>query len=43
MYYFIDEETRELVIAIVYIDNICFIDLKYFPILLELKQKFMTK
>ena len=27
IYYFIDKETRELVIAIVYINNICFIDI----------------
>jgi len=24
VYYFIDEETRELVIAIIYVDDICF-------------------
>jgi len=43
VYYFIDEETRELVIAIFYVDDICFMGLKYFPLLLKLKQKFMTK
>jgi len=43
MYYFIDKETRELVIVIDYMNNISFIGLKGFPLLLELKQKFMTK
>ena len=43
MYYFIDKETRELVIAIFYINDICFIGLKDFLLLLELKQKFITK
>jgi len=43
MYYLIDKETRELVIAIVYVKDICFISLKDFLLLLELKQKFMTK
>ena len=40
VYYFIDEETRELVIAIVYVNDVCFIGLKDSPFLLELKQKF---
>ena len=40
VYYFIDEETRELVIAIVYI---CFMGLKDSLLLLKLKQKFMMK
>jgi len=43
MYYLIDKETRELVIAIVYVKDICFISLKDFLLLLELKQKFITK
>jgi len=43
MYYFINKETRELVIAIVYIDDICFMSSKDSLFLLELKQKFMTK
>jgi len=43
VYYFIDEETRELVIAIVYVDDVCFMGLKNFPLLLELKWKFITK
>ena len=40
VYYFIDEETRELVIAIVYI---CFMGSKDSLLLLKLKQKFMIK
>ena len=43
IYYFIDEETRELVIAIVYVNDVCFMDSKNFPLLLELKWKFITK
>jgi len=43
MYYFIDEETRELVIAIVYINNVCFMGSKDSLLLLELKQKFIMK
>ena len=43
IYYFIDKKTRELVIAIVNIDNVCFIDSKNSLLFLELKQKFMTK
>jgi len=43
VYYFIDEETRELVIVIVYINDICFMDSKDFLLLLELKQKFIMK
>ena len=43
VYYFIDEETRELVIAIIYVDDICFMGSKYFPLFLELKRKFMAK
>ena len=42
MYYFIDKETRELFIAIIYVD-VWFMSSKDFPLLLELKQKFMTK
>jgi len=40
VYYFIDKETKELVIAIVYVNDICFIGLKDSPFFLELKQKF---
>ena len=43
VYYFIDEETRELVIAIIYVDDVCFMSSKNLPLLLKLKQKFMTK
>jgi len=34
MYYFIDKETRELVIAIVYVNGICFMGPKNFLLLL---------
>jgi len=37
MYYFINEETRELVIAIIYVDDVYFIGSKDFLLLLELK------
>jgi len=37
MYYFIDEEIRELVTAIIYINNVCFIGSKDFLLLLKLK------
>ena len=43
MYYFINEETKELVIAIVYVNDINFISSKYSLPLLELKQKFIMK
>jgi len=43
VYYFIDEKTSKFVIAIVYVDDVCFMDLKYFPLLLKLKQKFIMK
>jgi len=43
MYYFINEETRELIIAIIYVDDVCFMGLNDSPLLLELKQKFITK
>ena len=43
IYYFIDKETRELVIAIVYTNDVCFIGSKDLLLFLELKQKFMTK
>jgi len=43
MYYFIDKETRELVIVIDYMNNVSFIGSKDLLLLLELKQKFMTK
>ena len=43
MYYFINKETRKLVITIVYVNDIYFMDSKYSLLLLELKQKFITK
>jgi len=43
IYYFIDKKTRELVIAIVYVNDVCFIDSKNSLLLLELKQKFIMK
>ena len=43
IYYFINKETRKLIITIFYVNNVCFIGLKYLLLLLELKQKFMTK
>jgi len=42
VYYFINEETRELVKVIVYVNNVCFISSKDFPLLLKLKQKSIT-
>jgi len=43
VYYFINKETRELVIAIVYINDVDFMGLKDSLLLLELKWKFITK
>jgi len=43
IYYFIDEEIRELVITIVYVNDICFISSKNSLLLLNLRQKFMIK
>ena len=43
VYYFIDKETRELVIAIIYVNDVCFISSKYFLLLLELKQEVIMK
>ena len=37
IYYFIDKETRELVIAIVYVDDVCFMGSKYSLPLLRVK------
>jgi len=37
VYYFIDEETRELFIAIVYVNNVYFMGLKDSLLLLKLK------
>jgi len=41
--FFINEEASKLVITIIYVDDIYFISLKYFSLLLELKQKFIFK
>ena len=43
IYYFMNKETKELVIAIVYVNDIYFVGLKDSLLLLELKQKFITK
>jgi len=43
VYYFIDEKTKELAIAIVYINDVCFMGSKDSPLLLKLKQKFIIK
>jgi len=43
VYYFINKETRKLVIAIIYVNDVYFISSKDFLLLLELKQKFMMK
>ena len=43
MYNFINKETRELVIVIVYINDICFMSSKESPLLLGLKWKFMIE
>jgi len=43
MYNFIDEKTKELIIAIVYIDDVYFMNSKDPPLLLELKWKFIMK
>jgi len=37
IYYFIDEETRELIITIIYVNDICFMSSKDSLLLLELK------
>ena len=43
MNYFINKETRELVIAIVYVNDVCFIGSKDSPLFLGLKWKFTMK
>ena len=43
MYYFINKETRELVITIVHVNDVYFMGLKDSLLLLELKWKFMMK
>jgi len=41
--YYHDKKTRALVIAIVYVNNVCFMSTKDFLLLNELKQKFMAR
>ena len=43
VYYFIDEKTRELIIAIVYVYDVYFMSLEYYQLFLKSKQKFMIK
>ena len=43
IYYYHNKETKALVIAIVYIDDVCFIGTKGSLFLNELKQKFMAR
>ena len=43
VYYLINKETRELIIAIIYVYDVYFMGSKDFLLLLELKQKFIIK
>ena len=43
MYYFINKETKELVIVIIYVNDVYVISSKDSLLFLELKQKFMIK
>ena len=43
MYYFINKETKKLIITIIYVNDVYFINLKDSLFLLELKQKIITK
>jgi len=43
VYYYHDKKTKALVIAIVYVDNVCFMGTKGSLLLNELKQKFMAR
>ena len=43
VYYFIDKETRELVIIIVYVNDVYFMSSKDSLLLLKMKQKFIMK
>ena len=43
VYYFINKETRELILVIVYVNDVYFISSKDFLLLLELKSKFIMK
>jgi len=43
VYYYHDKKTKALVIAIVYVDDVCFMSTKGSLLLNELKQKFMAR
>jgi len=43
VYYYHDKKTKVLVIAIVYVDNVYFMNTKDSLLLNELKQKFMAR
>ena len=43
VYYYHNKKTRALVIAIVYVNNVCFMGTKDSLLLNELKQKFMAR
>jgi len=43
IYYYHDKKTKALVIAIVYVDDVCFMGTKGSLLLNELKQKFMAR
>jgi len=43
VYYYHNKKTKALVIAIVYVNDICFIGTKDFLLLNELKQKFIVR
>jgi len=43
IYYYHDKKTKALVIAIVYVDDICFMGTKDSLLLNELKQKFIAR
>ena len=43
VYYYHDKKTKALVIAIVYVDDVCFMGTKDSLLLNELKQKFMAR
>ena len=43
VYYYHDKKTKALVIAIVYVDDVCFIGTKSSLLLNKLKQKFMAR
>jgi len=43
IYYYHDKKTKVLIIAIVYVNDVCFMSTKDFLLLNELKQKFMAR